>query len=192
MMLKELKGAAVECLVGNDLFAGGDIRPDGRGDGAHAGDGYDGCLAAFQFGKGLFQCGAGRVSEAGIDITGLLQREAGSALGGGIENKGGRVVDRRDQGAVCVLLGASVNGFRGKSVLLLVHIRTLLRFLSLRLSAEANKKIALLYARTLPLSIRDLPQQCRKTHRPLPFGPRTVRALFSGNFSPLLLPSSGD
>ena len=92
-------GAAVELGRCDELVAGFHQRVEHDLLGGMAGSNRQSRGPALQGGHPLFQHRAGRVGDAGIDVSEGLQAEERRGMIDILEHEGGRLVDRRDAGA---------------------------------------------------------------------------------------------
>ena len=93
-VVHEGEGAAVQRFAGYEVAALLQKGPQGRGNSAHARAGGHAGFRAFQQGDFFFGDGAGRVSQAAVNVAVFLQGKAAAALGGRVEDKGRRLIDR--------------------------------------------------------------------------------------------------
>ena len=96
---EELIGTAVQCRGRNDLIPGTGNVQNRIGDSSCPGSNGESRRAAFQSGQSLFEYILGRIRQATIDITGILQGEAVFCLLRVLEYIGSGLVNRNRSGA---------------------------------------------------------------------------------------------
>ena len=121
-MVQQGEGAAIQRAVGHDVLPGAGHRPQGGGNGAHAGGGGNAGLAVFQRGDLGLQHGGGGIAQAGVDVAPLLPGKAAPALLAAVKDEGGGLEDGGGQRAVLgVLHVPRMDGFRTETAILVQH-----------------------------------------------------------------------
>lgn len=121
-VVQQGEGAAIQRAVSHDVLPGAGHRPQGGGNGAHAGGGGNAGLAVFQRGDLGLQHGGGGIAQTGVDVAALLPGKAAPALLAAVKDEGGGLEDGGGQRAVLgVLHVPRMDGFRTETAILVQH-----------------------------------------------------------------------
>ena len=98
---KQVKTAAVDCLLGDNMAAVRRKCLDRIGDGRRARSHCQGCASALQGSKSLFQNILGGICQPSINITGISQTESVCSMLTVVEHIGSCLINRHRSGICC-------------------------------------------------------------------------------------------